>query len=101
MSFFYLFFSVGFLILLSMMYDFGKCWYPSQARPFFTSGRLMLGAMIPFLLLYVDGLRVVLTKISKRVNLLYIIIAISIFISQYEIISLITVAKSKYNLFHL
>lgn len=101
MSFFYLLFSVGFLILLSMMYDFGKCWYPSQARPFFTSGRLMLGAMIPFLLLYVDGLRVVLTKISKRVNLLYIIIAISIFISQYEIISLITVAKSKYNLFHL
>jgi len=101
MSFLYLLLSILFLILLSMMYDFGKCWYPSQALPFFTSGRLILGAMIPFIFLYVDGLWVVIKKISKRINLLYIVIAIILFINQYEIISIITVAKSKYNWFHL
>jgi hypothetical protein len=48
--------AVGYLALLSMAFDFGQCWYPSRALPYFTSGRLMLGALIPFLMLYLHGL---------------------------------------------
>ena len=45
-----------FLGFLSIIYDFHDCFYPSSAHPYFTSGRLMLGALIPFLLLFVFGL---------------------------------------------
>lgn len=33
--------------LLSIMFDFGDCWYPSKYQPYFTSGRLALGILAP------------------------------------------------------
>jgi len=42
---------VGFLVLLSIRFDFGQCVYPSRAHPFFTSGRLLNGAAVPFFIL--------------------------------------------------
>ena len=42
---------VRFFALLSVRYDFQDCFYPSRALPYFTSGRLMLGMLIPFLIL--------------------------------------------------
>ena len=48
--------AVSFLGFLSVIYDFHDCIYPSREHPFFTSGRLMLGALIPFSLLFVHGL---------------------------------------------
>jgi hypothetical protein len=45
-----------FLALLSVAFDFGNCWYPSRELPYFTSGRLVSGALVPFALLYVGGL---------------------------------------------
>jgi hypothetical protein len=48
--------AVGFVVLLSLGLDFGACPYPSRARPYITSGRLLAGALIPFLILYVHGL---------------------------------------------
>ena len=47
---------VLFLAALSLSFDFGGSYYPSRAHPFFTSGRLLSGALVPFLLLYVHGL---------------------------------------------
>jgi hypothetical protein len=48
--------SVAFLALISMAFDYGDCFYPSRVHPFFTSGRLITGSLIPFALLYVYGL---------------------------------------------
>lgn len=48
--------SVVFLGFLSLTYDFHDCFYPSREHPYFSSGRLLLGALIPFLLLFVYGL---------------------------------------------
>ena len=48
--------SVGFLALLSIQFDFGNCINPSRAHPYFTSGRLLSGALIPFALFYVYGI---------------------------------------------
>jgi len=45
-----------FAALLSVKYDFDGCLYPSRAHPYFTSGRLMLGMLIPLLLLLAFGL---------------------------------------------
>jgi hypothetical protein len=47
---------VAFLVMTSIAFDFGACFYPSRDYPYFTSGRLLCGALIPFLLLYVQGL---------------------------------------------
>jgi hypothetical protein len=47
---------VAFLGCLSITFDFHDCFYPSREHPYFTSGRLMLGALIPFTLLYLYGL---------------------------------------------
>ena len=101
LSIIYLFSSILFLIILCMLYDFGQGFYPSKQSPFFTSGRLILGAMVPFLILYVDGIRIILQKIYKPEKLFAVILIISIFVSHYEISSIIQVIKSKYNLFHL
>jgi hypothetical protein len=37
--------------------DFGYCVYPSRNFPYFASGRLIAGCLVPFALLYVYGLR--------------------------------------------
>jgi hypothetical protein len=57
--------AVAFLGFLSIIYDFQDCFYPSRAHPYFTSGRLMLGALIPFLLLFVYGLDCALGPVEK------------------------------------
>jgi Predicted membrane protein (DUF2142) len=44
-----------FFALLSVKYDFQDCFYPSREHPFFVSGRLMLGLLIPFLILFAGG----------------------------------------------
>ena len=43
---------VGFLVMLSIRFDFGECPYPSRDHPFFTSGRLLNAAAVPFFLLF-------------------------------------------------
>src|SRR5208282_3428950 len=55
--------SVAFLGFLSIIYDFHDCFYPSREHPYFVSGRLMLGALIPFSLLFLHGLDCALSPI--------------------------------------
>src|SRR5207302_10828695 len=47
---------VLFVVVLSVAFDFGVCVYPSREQPFFTSGRLLCAAAIPFFLLYCQAL---------------------------------------------
>jgi hypothetical protein len=44
---------VAFLVLLSVSFDFGRCPYPSREHPYFTSGRLLDAAAVPFFLVFV------------------------------------------------
>ena len=39
---------VAFLVALSISFDFGQCPYPSREHPYFTSGRLLDAAAVPF-----------------------------------------------------
>src|SRR6266403_4042850 len=55
---------VAFLVLLSIQFDFGSCINPSRGHPYFTSGRLLSGALIPFALLYVYGVACLLRRVS-------------------------------------
>ena len=60
-------FFILFLALISILYDFGNCPYPSRTHPYFSSGRLMLGALLPFLILFLQGVEWSLGWMGKKV----------------------------------
>lgn len=89
-----------FLGLLSIIYDFQDCFYPSRAHPYFTSGRLMLGALIPFLLLFVSGLDRGLGKSGNAVKFgALALILLSMLVCEIAIDW--PVFANDYNWFHL
>jgi hypothetical protein len=92
--------SVGFLALLSIQFDFGSCINPSRAHPYFTSGRLLSGALIPFALCYVYGIGWLVRRINPALPLLMLGV-ILVFIVTSEIAVNRVVFTSEHNLFHL
>lgn len=92
-----------FLIILSIRYDFGGCPYPSRDLPYFTSGRLILAALVPFLIIYIKGIELIAAKISKRIDPIIVIILIVLYSSFLEITNYVErgVFASPYNFFHL
>jgi hypothetical protein len=92
--------AVGFLAGLSVVFDFHDCFYPSRAHPYFTSGRLMLGAMIPFLLLFTCGLSYLLDKFSDIVKFA-VLTGFILFMLASEVTIDWPVFASAYNWFHL
>jgi len=92
--------AVGFLGALSVVYDFHDCFYPSRQQPYFTSGRLILGALIPFMLLFVFGIDCALKQFRNAVKFL-VLTAIILFMLAAEIITDWPVFSSQYNWFHM
>jgi len=88
-----------FFAFLSIIYDFHSCPYPSRKEPYFTSGRLMLGALIPFLLVFVFQL----DRFLGRRSLMAKFMALGLFICfmlACEITTDWPVFSSQYNLYH-
>ncbi len=48
--------SILFMVSISIVYDFVQCWARSRALPYFLPGRLIACALVPFLVIYLDGL---------------------------------------------
>jgi len=102
--------SVGFLALLSIQFDFGNCINPSRAHPYFTSGRLLSGALIPFALFYVYGISYLFHLFSPRLQQagrinsavpLAVLGVIVVFVTVSEIITNCMVFASDHNWFHI
>jgi hypothetical protein len=91
--------AILFLAFLSLQFDFGACINPSRARPYFFQGRLMLGALIPFAMLYLYGLSRLLRNESGLV--LGAIGAIAITISVSDALANRVAFASAYNWFHM
>jgi hypothetical protein len=77
--------SLAFLALLSLSFDFGSCPYPSRAHPYFSSGRYLSGALIPFALLYVYGLDACLARVRGDGLRFALLAAILLFATASEI----------------
>jgi hypothetical protein len=92
---------VAFQGFLSLIYDFHDCFYPSRKYPYFTSGRLMLGALIPFMLLYLYGIDCALGWIKNNWIRPLVLIAMILFMLISEITVDWPVFSSKYNWFHM
>jgi Predicted membrane protein (DUF2142) len=93
--------SVAFLGFLSTIYDFGDCFYPSREHPYFTSGRLMLGALIPFLLLFLFGLDRLLDRAKNNWLRPLVLTGLILFMFISEIATDWPVFSSQYNWFHM
>ncbi len=93
--------AVAFLGFVSLIYDFHDCFYPSRKFPYFTSGRLILGALIPFLLLYLYGLDHLLKSVKNKWVRPLILLGMILFMLISEITTDWTVFSSQYNWFHM
>jgi hypothetical protein len=93
--------AVAFLGFLSIIYDFQLCVYPSREHPYFTSGRLMLGALIPFLLLFLFGLDHLLEPVKSDCIRLLVLAGLVLFMLISEIATDWPVFSSQYNWFHM
>src|SRR5262245_10975223 len=91
--------TIVFLAFLSLQFDFGACINPSRERPYFFQGRLMLGALIPFAILYVYGVSRLLRHEPRLVVGVVGAIAVSITIS--ELLANRVAFTSPYNWFHM
>ena len=92
--------TVAFFGWLSIIYDFQNCFYPSRAHPYFTSGRLLLGALIPFLLLFAFGLDRALTRFSNSAKF-FMLAGIILFMLLSEITIDWPMFANPYNWFHM
>jgi hypothetical protein len=91
--------SVGFLALLSIQFDFGSCINPSRAHPYFASGRLLSGALIPFALFYVNGIDYLFRRINAALPIVILGVVV-VFIAMSELMTNHVVFASEHNWFH-
>jgi Predicted membrane protein (DUF2142) len=91
---------VAFLALLSIQFDFGNCINPSREHPYFTSGRLLSGALIPFAVVFVYAVSWIFRRISTALPLI-VLGLIVVFVTASEILVNRVVFLSEHNWFHL
>lgn len=101
LSFLALGLSALFLAAVSLAYDFGDCPYPSRADPFFMSGRLIGGTLVPFLVLYLDGLERLLSRVKAAPARWAALAAIAVMMLGSQVWLTRDVFSSAYNWYHL
>ena len=90
---------VAFLALLSIQFDFGNCINPSGEHPYFTSGRLLSGALIPFAVVYVYALSWLFRRINTALPLVVLGLVV-VFATSSEILVNRVVFVSEHNWLH-
>jgi hypothetical protein len=93
--------SVLFLAGISLPFDFHQCYYPSRALPYFLSGRIISGTILPFVLIYLMGFEYLWRPFRKYVHPIFPVLAICSFIIFAEISIRATVFHSHFNFFAL
>jgi len=90
----------AFFALLSVRYDFHDYFHPSTSHPYFVSGRLMLGMLIPFFLLFACGLDRLMAHFHN-ITKFTLLIALLGFMIGSEITIDAPIFSNDYNWFHL
>ncbi|MGA3266546.1 MAG: DUF2142 domain-containing protein [Verrucomicrobiota bacterium] len=91
---------VVFLAWMSIIYDFGICINPSRGFPYFIAGRLILGALVPFLLVLLQGLDYLLRGAKNHWLRPAALGGLILFMLVSEIVTDWPVFASQYNLYH-
>jgi hypothetical protein len=89
------------LAALSIAFEYGNSRYPSSRSPFFVSGRLLLGMLVPFLVLYLDGAGLILRRVSQRYGVLVFAGLLCVLVTIVEVTITADVFASRFNWYHL
>ncbi len=92
---------VLFVALLSIVFDFPPGVYPSREHPYFTSGRLLSAAAVPFLLFYSQALDCLFSRIPRMWMRIILFAGIALFIMVSQAVVNWPAFSSRYNFFHL
>jgi hypothetical protein len=76
--------SVFFMAAISLPYDFQRCPNPSREHPFFISGRIISGALLPFALVYTAGIESLLRPIRKWIPPAAVLGCLLVFVTVAE-----------------
>jgi hypothetical protein len=93
--------SVLFMAAISLLFDFHDCVNPSREHPFFISGRIISGSLLPFALMYVAGIEFLFRPIRKWVPAGAGLACVLLLITAAEIHVRRPVFSSPYNFFAL
>jgi hypothetical protein len=91
---------VGFLVLLSIRFDFQECPYPSREHPYFTSGRLLNAAAVPFFLLFAYAIESVAAWTKREWSRWVLLGVIALLALSWQVSINAPVLSSRYNFFH-
>ena len=92
---------VLFIALLSIGFDFGPCVCPSNEHPYFTSGRLLSAAAVPFFLFYSQALDCLFSRIPRMWLRVILFAGIALFLMVSQAVVNWLALSSRYNFFHL
>jgi len=93
--------SILFLAAVSVAFDYHNSGYPSRVLPFFVSGRIVSGALLPFVLMYAGGLEAITRKLPRRVAPGAVLACLLLFIAMSEVRVRSVTFSSPYNFFAL
>ncbi|HEX3625295.1 MAG TPA: DUF2142 domain-containing protein [Verrucomicrobiae bacterium] len=89
-----------FFALMSVIYDFQHSPNPSPQHPYFHAGRMMLGALVPFVLLIVFGLDRLLNRFGNAAKWMALV-SMVLFMLILEVVTARSIFFNSYNWFHL
>jgi len=96
-----IFSALAYMAALSMVFDFGACFYPSAAKPFFTSGRLILCVMFPIFFCYTWTIDRIVTTHMRYIRGIFVIIAVCVVMMFCSMSFISKPLSSAYNFFHI
>jgi multisubunit Na+/H+ antiporter MnhB subunit len=89
------------LAIVSVSFEYGASFYPSQSYPYLTSGRLITGALVPFMILLVSGGEFATRRLAPRTGAAIAVGAILAVVTLSEIGLAAPAYASEYNWFQL
>lgn len=92
---------VLFVAIISVAFDFGACLYPSREHPYFTSGRLLAAAAVPFFLLYAQATDYLGSLLSRPWVRELLIVSTALVVVVAEVIVNWPAFQSSYNFLRL
>lgn len=91
---------IGFMLLLSIRFDFHLSPYPSREHPYFISGRLLGAAAIPFFVVYGFAFERLVATFKANWTRPVALCAIIVFLIVAQLIADWPTFSSQYNFFH-
>ncbi len=93
--------SILFLGAISLPFDFHECVYPSRQNPYFLSGRIICGTLLPFAVIYAGGFEFLWRPLRRYVHPVIPFAVICVLITGSEMLLRADVFHSAFNFFSL